>query len=167
MERRGYLPQIDRVASPLANVVGLRPLRVGSVWDAPHGRSPGPSKEKNGRADATNPGTESRATDQPIGRGQARRRGWRGQPEPGQPDEGQEDGRQLAHGRNQDALQGEQGEKKRMLKRIAAETLKNKKQYIITANDVELPDLEDFENHVCIKLDGSKDAGKFFGEQYE
>ena len=57
--------------------------------------------------------------------------------------------------------------KKRMLKRIAAETLKNKKQYIITANDVELPDLEDFENHVCIKLDGSKDAGKFFGEQYE
>lgn len=57
--------------------------------------------------------------------------------------------------------------KKRMLNRMAGESLKHHKQYIITANDVEIPDLQDFLQYVCIRLDGSKENGKFFKEQYE
>lgn len=57
--------------------------------------------------------------------------------------------------------------KKRMLTRMIEELADTEKQYIITANDFELPNVKKFRKYACIELDGSKVSGKFFGEQYE
>lgn len=41
-----------------------------------------------------------------------------------------------------------------------------KKQYILTANDGDLPELEKYRKYVCKELDGSSDDGKFLRERY-
>ncbi len=40
------------------------------------------------------------------------------------------------------------------------------KQYILTANDGDLADLETYREYVCIELDGSSDKGKFMKERF-
>lgn len=40
------------------------------------------------------------------------------------------------------------------------------KQYIITANENEIPDIESYGENICIELDGSRDDGKWFHQQF-
>ena len=40
------------------------------------------------------------------------------------------------------------------------------KQYILTANEGDLPNLEQFRKYICKELDGSTDDGKFLRERY-
>ena len=54
-----------------------------------------------------------------------------------------------------------------MLKMIHDRTLNENKQYIITANDNEIPHLQEFESSVRLRLDGTDISKKFFGIQYE
>lgn len=57
--------------------------------------------------------------------------------------------------------------KYRMFKMIRDLLGSSSKQYVITANDNEVPHLEEFKKNICITLDGSSEDGKFFGVQYE
>lgn len=58
--------------------------------------------------------------------------------------------------------------KNKMLKMADEKTLALGKQYIITANDMDLNGLDDFSDKYCIELDGSKGVeGKFFRSQYD
>lgn len=40
------------------------------------------------------------------------------------------------------------------------------KQYLITANEHDIPNLATYRKYVCKELDGSQDSSKFFGEQF-
>lgn len=55
---------------------------------------------------------------------------------------------------------------KPLMLRAIASRLGSNKQYIITLNEGELQELEEFSAHVCCTLDGSKETGKFFHEQF-
>lgn len=57
--------------------------------------------------------------------------------------------------------------KYKMLKMIDKLTCDSGKQYIMTANENEIPKLEEFEDKIAIELDGSCETGKFLGKQYE